>query len=256
MDSETIARINKEIQLHGNTNLITTSGLPDNRQIHAIGDSHAIFFYNSLTILEHWGFEHRIPITMYKLINTPLNLYDVGALLGNGHEKYPIRRGDFVLFSYGYNDFQRRVIEHNKNEITTEIISETAYNNISTMLDSYIEKIKNFRTQYGIIPVVNCIYPNPREYAQGVNTVNTPVIRSIITRYANLYIADKCYQNDIMFFDIFNMISDDGGYIKSEYTIDGIHLNYNDFELRVMIDDLLVEKCKKYLESRDGINPT
>ena len=246
MDTETIARINKEIELHGNTNLITNSGLPDNRQIHAIGDSHSIFFYNSLLILEHWGFENRIPITMYKFVNTELNLYDVGALLGNGHEKYPIRKGDFVMFNYGYNDFQRRLLEHN--EIVDDVITSSAYANISSFLDAYIDKVKHSQKQYEIIPIINCLYPNPRDYALNVNTVNTPNTRSIITRFANQYLANKCRQNGIIFFNIYDLIVDDAGFIKADYTVDGIHLNYNNYNLRVMIDNLLVEKCEKYLE--------
>lgn len=246
MDPETIARINKEVQLNGNTNLITKSGLPDNRQIHVIGDSHSIFFYNSLVILEHWGYECRIPITMYKFVNTALNLYDVGALLGNGHEKYPIQKGDFVMFSYGYNDFQRRILEHN--EISDDIITDAAYMNISKLLDAYIDKVKLCKEEYGIIPVINCLYPNPRDYAIDVNTVNTPEIRRFLSQYANKYLAHKCRQNSIIFFDIYDKICDANGFIKAEYTTDGIHLNYNDFNLRVMIDDLLLEKCQKYVD--------
>lgn len=243
---ERIARINKEVQLHGNTNFITNSELPDNRQIHSIGDSHSIFFYNSLLILEHWGCEGKIPITMYKLVNTELNLYDVGAILGNGHEKYTIKAGDFVMFNYGYNDFQRRIIEHN--EISDNVITDTAYENISKLLSSYVDKIKRFQEEYKIIPIINCIYPNPRDYAKGVNTVNSHTIRCILTQFANLYLANKCCENNIMFFDIYNLLTDEAGFIKAEYTTDGIHLDYNNYDLRDMIDNLLVEKCKKYLE--------
>jgi lysophospholipase L1-like esterase len=175
-----------------------------------------------------------------------LNLYDVGAMLGNGHEKYPIQKGDFVMFSYGYNDFQRRILEHN--EISDDIITDAAYTNISNLLDAYIDKIKCYKKDYGIFPVINCIYPNPRDYARGVNTVNIPVVRSILIQFANEYLANKCHQNSIIFFDIYDLIVDGEGFIKAEYTSDGIHLNYNDFNLRDMIDNLLVEKCQKHLE--------
>lgn len=96
--------IDNEIQKNGNTNLITDSGLLSGSQIFAIGDSHTIFFYNSLKIKEHWGYGSKIPLTIYTLLRDNLDIYSVGTLLGNGHEKYNIKMGDYVIFFYGYND--------------------------------------------------------------------------------------------------------------------------------------------------------
>jgi len=42
--------IQNEIKKNGNTNFITDSGLSSGQEIFAIGDSHTIFFYNSLKI--------------------------------------------------------------------------------------------------------------------------------------------------------------------------------------------------------------
>ena len=231
--------IKEEIQKYGNTNLITNSNLPDNRQIHAMGDSHCIFFYNSLFILEHWGFENRIPITMYSFIKSNLNLYDVGKLLGNGHEQYPIKENDFVLFSYGYNDFQRRIIENST--------TDTIYKNIDQLLNQYLETIINSKEQYKIIPIINCIYPNPHHFAENVNTVNSDEFRYEITKYVNMYLKQKCDENNVLFFDIYDLIKDEKGFIKLEYTKDGIHLNYDNNELRIMIDNILINLCKNYL---------
>jgi hypothetical protein len=55
--------IEAEINKNGNTNLITNSGLESGSQIFAIGDSHTIFFYNSMKIKEHW-----LGCTIYNLI--------------------------------------------------------------------------------------------------------------------------------------------------------------------------------------------
>lgn len=239
MNLDTKKIIDAEIKKNGNTNLITNSNLINNQQIHAIGDSHSIFFYNSLYIYEHWGFENRIPITMYSFINNNLNLYDVGKLLGNGHELYPIKANDFVLYCYGYNDFQRRVLQH-----STE---NTLYNNIDYLLQKYINTILDHKDKFKIIPIINCIYPNPQHYAQNVNTLNSDEIRYQITTYVNKYLQEKCNENNILYFDIYNFIKDDKGFIKNEYTKDGIHLDYDNEYLRNIIDNLLLNLCKNYL---------
>ena len=88
--------MNNEIRLeiikNGNTNLITNSGLLSGSQIFAIGDSHTIFFYNSILIKEHWAYNTDIlPLTIYKFINTEFDLYQMGDILGGGHENYNIK---------------------------------------------------------------------------------------------------------------------------------------------------------------------
>lgn len=226
-----------EIKKNGNTNFITDSGFKNNIQIHAIGDSHAIFWHNSLKIYEHWGYD-KIPITMFKFIESDLNLYDIGKLLGNGHEKYPIKQNDIVLFCYGYNDFQRRIIEKSS--------TENINNDIKIILQKYIETINKMKNKYNIIPIINCIYPNHLSYAKNINSINTPEFRKNINEYGNNYLRKLCIQNNIEFFDIYDFISDENGFIKNEYTFDGIHLDYNNEYLRNVIDNMLIDKCIKY----------
>ena len=56
--------------------------------IFAIGDSHSIFFHNSPKIKEHWVAFANLPVTWHRLISEGLDIYNIGNLLGNGHEKY------------------------------------------------------------------------------------------------------------------------------------------------------------------------
>ena len=85
---------NKAIEEHykkyGNTNIITNSGLENNRQIHAIGDSHSIFFHNSMKIYEQWGHI----VSMYNLVKQGLDLFKLGNIIGNCHEKYNVNMND------------------------------------------------------------------------------------------------------------------------------------------------------------------
>ena len=106
MDQQNII---EHIKIHGNTNLITDSGLPNNQQIFAIGDSHTIFYYNSMKIKEHWFFHCIFPLTIYKLLECSLPIYTIGTILGNEHELYNIKENDYVIMSFGYNDIQKNV---------------------------------------------------------------------------------------------------------------------------------------------------
>ena len=87
--------IKKHYDKYGNTNLITESGLSNN--VFAIGDSHSIFFHNSMRIIEHWGH----CLTMYSLINNGIDINNLGNILKNGHEKYNINEKDVVMTSIG-----------------------------------------------------------------------------------------------------------------------------------------------------------
>ena len=125
--------ISKEIKKNGNTNLITNSNLLSGSQIFAIGDSHTIFFYNSMKIKEHWGFGGKLPLTIYKLLQDGINIYEIGNILGNDHEKYNIKECDYVLFYYGFNDIQRNIHNHASHrwqeEITNLLTDYLAYIN-------------------------------------------------------------------------------------------------------------------------------
>jgi hypothetical protein len=110
-----------EIKKNGNTNFISDSGFESNQQIFSIGDSHSIFFYNSMKIKEHWFFGCNLPLTMYSLSQKGLDIYNVGTAIGNGHELYNIKANDFVLMSFGYNDMQRNIFLHAADRYEEEI---------------------------------------------------------------------------------------------------------------------------------------
>ena len=55
--------------------------------------------------------------------------------------------------------------------------------------------------------------------------------------YANKILKNICENFKLNFLDIFQMISDENGFIKSNYTVDNIHLDYNNEELRKNIEN-------------------
>jgi len=205
MDNKTIEEHYKK---YGNTNLITVSGLKNNRQIHAIGDGHSIFFHNSMKIYEHWGHI----ITIYNLVKQGIDLFKLGNILGNGHEKYNINMNDYVIFYYGYKDYPN--------------------NNIENLINSYIEYIIYLKNNYKIIPIIPCIYPIP--------TMSNDEERINYTQNTNKLLETKCKENNILFLNIYNDISNNNK-INEKYTVDGIHLDYNNNDLRKHIEAKIYE---------------
>lgn len=228
--------IELEIRKNGNTNMISDSGLLSGSQIFAVGDSHTIFFYNSMYIKEHWAFNtDLLPLTIYKFINTEFDFYKMGDILGGGHENYNIKSGDYVLFYYGYNDIQKNVSLHCDNN-HIKFLDE--------ILTKYIEKIKNIEKIYKIKPIVPCIYPIPRVDAVNVNTLGTDHDRIKYTEYANSKINLLCNENNIPYLDIFYLLVDENGYINQKITKDSIHIDYDNDNIRKIIEDKILSMCK------------
>ena len=218
----------EHIKLYGNTNLISDSGLPSGSQIFAIGDSHTIYFYNSLKIKEHWFCKNDLPLTIYKFINNELDIYDVGNMLQNDHEKYNITEKDYVMFFFGYNDIQKNIYLHYKNNWKR---------GIDILIETYIDKIIKIQNKFKITPIVPCIYPNPRDGAIGMDCHGSNIERLQYTLYTNNILKNICENFNLKFLDIFQIISDNNGFLKKDYTVDNIHLDYNNEELRKIIEN-------------------
>lgn len=230
----TIEEINEEIKRIGNTNLITNSMLQSGSQIFAIGDSHTIFYHNSLKIKEHWFIGDVLPPTIYRFLNQDLDIYNIGTILGNHHEKYNIKENDYVLFYLGFNDIQKNINIHAKNRWMDEI---------TDLFTNYIKKVTILKDKYKIKPIIPCIYPNPRPQACGQNPRGSYEERRNYTLFANNLLKNLCCINNLPFLDIYNIITDDNGFIKSDITHDNIHLDYNNSQLRDVIEKKIYELC-------------
>jgi hypothetical protein len=221
--------IKEEIEKNGNTNLIADSGL-NNQQIFAIGDSHSIFFYNSLKIKEHWLGCSNLPISIYRLVNEGLDIYNIGNIIGNQHEKYNIKKDDYVLFFYGYNDVQKNIWLYAKDSY------ETYINNLCIL---YLEKINTLKDKYLINPIISCIYPLPIEH-NNLTIKGSNDERILYILKMNNILKLLCNTYNFIYFDIYDHISDNN-FIKKEYTKDGIHLDYDIFNLQNFIENYILK---------------
>jgi lysophospholipase L1-like esterase len=142
---------------------------------------------------------------------------------------------DFVLMNFGFNDIQRNIYLHASNKWKEEI---------NNLINKYIEIILTFKTKFEIIPIVSFIYPNPGSNAKGQNSMGSLEDRRIYTIEANSILKNLCSEKKILFFDIYNFITDENGIIKKSFTIDDIHLDYNNKFLREYLDNKIIELCK------------
>ena len=116
------------------------------------------------------------------------------------------------------------------------------------LLIDYIKLFLYYKKYCNIIPIICCIYPNPLPDAPGVTLYGTAEDRQMYTKYANYVLNQFCCDNNLLFFDIYDYISDESGYIKTEYSHDKIHLDPNNHELRKYVETKLIELCKSYSE--------
>ena len=187
-----------------------------------------------MKIFEHYGYECKIPITIYGLLRNGLNIYEIGNTLGNLHELYNIKQDDYVIFYYGFNDIQRSIHLHYKNNWEY---------GIETIFYDYVNYINLLRTTYNIKPIISCIYPNPRKDACEQNPTGSYEERIKYTNHANKTLKKCCYNNEISFLDIYDYITDENGFIKKELTNDSIHLDYNNEELRTFVENNIYVYC-------------
>lgn len=224
--------IKNEIKLKGNTNDISDSGLPDGKKVFAVGDSHTIFFYNSMKIKEHWGFMSLIPLTVYTLLENGMDITKVGDTLGGGHERYNIGEGDWVLFYYGFNDVQKNVKTYGADNWQTMV---------TDLFSRYLDLLLNYKTVDKINPIVCCIYPNPRYLATGQNPSGTYEERKTYAEFVNNYLRTECVERKLPFLDIYSHITDDAGFIRQDMTTDNVHLDFDNADLRTFVEGKIFE---------------
>ena len=230
--------IKKHYDKYGNTNLITESGLSNN--VFAIGDSHSIFFHNSMRIIEHWGH----CLTMYSLINNRIDINNLGNILKNGHEKYNINEKDVVIFFLGYNDVQKYFCIHGDDD-------KNKY--ISTIVLKYVESVREISDIYKIQPIISCVYPIPINHTS-LSIKGTDVQRIEFTKICNENLRKRCVTNKIPFLDTYDKISLNDR-IRHDYTVDGVHLDYNNERIREYIEGYIFELIYKFNYSIPNIKP-
>ena len=194
-----------------------------------VGDSHSIFYYNSLKFNHHWTEWARLPVTLYELIQQKtIPLYNIVERYQPGEVcQINIKDGDIVMFCYGWNDIQKNINKYGKNNYEQLI---------DLLVEHYVKFIKNL--PYKIYPIINCIYPISSCMENQSNIFGDYETRIKYTLYMNKRLKELCQANKIPFFDIYDKLSNNGMLNKkfADNNGEGDHLDRFNHELRESIE--------------------
>ncbi len=216
-------------------------------ELFVVGDSHALFFDQVGIMKSHWtGPIHSA--TIYQMLKLGLDLFHLQQKLAvsdhyvyvgppawqcpSGKYTVPnIKRGDCVIFSFGFNDIQKNIHKYAANRSEEEI---------DRLMRAYILRLKRYETTYQITCIPMSVPPNPSPCDPGAmgalyygisgdfSTSGSSDERNAYTKYANKVLKSLCQEYDLRFFDVYDELSDEGGFLKKELTHDYIHLKCDD----------------------------
>ena len=112
------------------------------KNIFAVGDSHSIFYSYLTKIKHHWVGWWGMPVTIHKLIEEGLPLYNI--VDPGDKSNTNVKENDIVLFCYGWNDVQKNIYKYAKDNYENEI---------NNLVKKYVELIQKYSK--GKIIVVN-----------------------------------------------------------------------------------------------------
>lgn len=190
--------------------------------IHTIGDSHSSTVHSGWKHCKNIIPHHIGPVLCYSFGKEPLSRFDISKVDN-------INDGDTLVFCFGEvdcrNHVNKQVIKQNVSYkvIIDELILDYV-SGIKTVVDALGKKLKN-------ICIYNCIPTIKEETRKKLNWNGHPFPcegssedRKIYTLYFNEKAKQICKDNQFIFFDIFDKIIDNNGYLKSELSDGNSHL--------------------------------
>jgi len=199
-------------------------------KIHTFGDSHGSQYSGWLNC-ENVVTHHLGPVLCYSFGKEKLNRCDI--------RNYNLENGDSVIFCFGEIDCRNHVHKHITNEINYKVI-------INNIIENYIEAIKENITIcqknlkhvciYNVIPPVRYIQEAPNHPFPYLGTDEE---RKTYFLYFNKVLKQKCYEEKFIFFDIYDEIKDNQGFLKKEFSDGNCHLK-DHFSLNKFINKYLI----------------
>ena len=81
--------------------------------IYFVGDSHSIIAWFLKPVDHHWFGWAGLPVTMFQFINNEIPLFNLVERYNPGNIcNTNIKKNDFVLFSFGWNDVQKNIYKY------------------------------------------------------------------------------------------------------------------------------------------------
>tara|TARA_B100000902_G_C27171754_1_gene844189 strand:+ start:131 stop:811 length:681 start_codon:yes stop_codon:yes gene_type:complete len=195
--------------------------------IHTFGDSHALF---------GWGNDikkNNINSSLcYTFGKKKLDRIDI--------RKFNVKTNDTIIFCLGEIDCRCHVYKHITTDNTYQMI-------IDEIISDYIEAIQlNVKVFNNKLKNV-CIYNVPPTIRKKIEhspdnpfpLLGTDEERKQYILYFNKILEQKCKENKILFFDIYNHYVDEEGFLRTELSDGGIHIK-NGVYIQKFIDEHLL----------------
>lgn len=115
------------------------------------------------------------------------------------------------------------------NDVSRELTSDEIYNNIKKIITMTQEQSPNTKIY------VESVYPVNNNMEKAGKRTNE-VIKDI-----NRKLEEYCDLNDLVYINMYNELIDSDGYLKKDYTVDGLHLSDKGYEI-------VTKKLIKYVE--------
>lgn len=193
--------------------------------VHVFGDSHSIITHKVTICRENWlGFNTNYPITMYRFGQEGLDLNCAIQVLGNGHELYPVRENDWVMYSYGEIDARFSLFNFLNKEQFSNINLDSE---LVKLVQNYINQVKINESNFLCKSIIYFILP-PVEITRS----DIPFHGSINERLKLYNLLTKklynlCEIEGIPIVNLYNNLTNPDGTLKLNFTSNGndIHLD-------------------------------
>ena len=179
--------------------------------IHTFGDSHCSNGWS------HVDCHHLGPKLCYSFGTKKLEICDIRAFDN-------IKDGDILVFCFGEIDCRCHIHKYiNDNKTYQEIIDD--------IIENYFEAIKLNINLSGLYFKYICVY-NIVPPVQRDNTPENPEYpflgtdeeRKMYTLYFNEQLQKKCFENNYIFFDIYDKYTDENGFLRKDLSDGKVHI--------------------------------
>ena len=183
---------------------------------HIFGDSHAA--------REHSGWRHCPNVITHHIPGTLCFSFGRDRLKRCNISNYNINDGDSVIFCFGEIDCRNHVHKH----ITP---TNTYKHIIDKIIENYIiaikENLENCNKKLKHVCIYNVV--PPCHYIREAPTHPFPYLgtdeeRRTYALYFNKVVKEKCKENNYIFFDIYDKVKDEHGFLNRELSDNNCHL--------------------------------
>jgi hypothetical protein len=189
---------------------------------------------------------------MFRFGREGLDLHDCIKIMGNGHENYPIKKGEIAMYSYGEIDVRYLILKHCRKETGYESWSGghfTEFRDVEEiskeLIKNYIKKIRENEVRFECKSMVYFLIP-PAFDTRGANlTTGTLEERKGLYNVFTELLYSECDKENIPVVSIYDEIIGDDRctnpkFIESE---GDIHLNVKFYTL--IRDKIMSILCSK-----------